>query len=58
MTGADRALREHLEREHGRNWREIEGLPLAAVHRFEHVEQEMGLIELGHRHADAESPVS
>lgn len=49
-------LREHLERQHGRQSRELDGLPLDAVHRFEHLEQEMGLIELAHRHDEAGSP--
>ncbi|WP_369133892.1 hypothetical protein [Modestobacter sp. I12A-02662] len=46
-------LRDHLIREHGRTERELVGLDLEDLHRFEHVEQELGLIELGHRHADA-----
>ncbi len=46
-------LREHLERDHGRDRCEIERLPLAAVHRFQHVEQAMGLIELDHRDDEA-----
>jgi hypothetical protein len=45
-------LRDHLIREHGRTARELEGMDLEDLHRFEHVEQELGLIELGHRHAD------
>ena len=48
-------LREHLEHDHGRQWCDIERLPLAAVHRFEHLEQAMGLIELDHRHDEAEA---
>jgi hypothetical protein len=43
-------LREHLLRDHGRSEREIEGLPLADLLRFEHVEQAMGLNHLGHHH--------
>jgi hypothetical protein len=48
----DGRLLDHLIREHGRTARELEGLDLEHLHRFEHVEQELGLIELGHRHAD------
>jgi hypothetical protein len=46
----DNRLRRHLAHEHGRTGREIAGLPAADLHRFEHVEQSMGLITLGHRH--------
>ncbi|WP_222263202.1 hypothetical protein [Modestobacter marinus] len=46
-------LRDHLIREHGRTERELQGMDLEDLHRFEHVEQELGLIELSHRHADA-----
>jgi hypothetical protein len=41
----------HLLREHRRTLPELEGLPLADLHRFEHVEHELGLIPLSHRHA-------
>jgi hypothetical protein len=41
----------HLLSEHGRTLPELTGLPLADLHRFEHVEHELGLIPLGHRHA-------
>jgi hypothetical protein len=44
-------LRSHLLREHGRTGRDIAGLPLAHLHRFEHVELAMGLISLRHRHS-------
>jgi hypothetical protein len=37
-------------RDHGRTRREINGLPLADLHRFEHVEQAMGLNDLSHQH--------
>jgi hypothetical protein len=51
-------LREHLLRDHGRTAQEIDGLPLADLHRFEHVEQEMGLNDLSHRYlADGADPV-
>jgi hypothetical protein len=43
-------LRTHLLCEHARIGREIDGLPLGDLHRFEHVEQAMGLISLAHRH--------
>jgi hypothetical protein len=43
-------LHDHLLRDHGRTGREIDGLPLADLHRFEHVEQAMGLNDLSHRH--------
>ena len=43
-------LRDHMLHEHGRTGREINGLPLADLHHFEHVEQAMGLNDLGHRH--------
>jgi hypothetical protein len=49
-------LRRHLLRQHGRTAREIDGLPLADFHRFEHVEQAMGLIPLAHRHPGEEWP--
>jgi hypothetical protein len=44
-------LREHMLREHGRTARETDGLPLEDLHRFEHVEQAMGLNDLRHQHA-------
>jgi hypothetical protein len=43
-------LRDHMLRHHGRTERDINGLPLADLHRFEHVEQAMGLNDLGHQH--------
>ena len=43
-------VRDHLMRHHRRSAREIDELPLEALHRFEHVEQAMGLIELDHVH--------
>jgi hypothetical protein len=46
-------LHDHLVHEHGRSGREIDGLPLADLHRFEHVEQALGLITLAHRHGRA-----
>jgi hypothetical protein len=43
-------LNDHMLRHHGRTERELNGLPLAELHRFEHVEQSMGLNDLGHQH--------
>lgn len=54
----DHLLRDHLLREHGRTAGELDGLPVAYLHHFEHVEQAMGLTELGHRHADRGQPGS
>ena len=46
-------LRDHLVSEHGREFRDLAGLPLAGVHRLEHVEDELGLLHLHHGHARA-----
>jgi hypothetical protein len=43
-------LRDHMLHEHARTGQEISGLPLADLHRFEHVEQAMGLNDLSHQH--------
>jgi hypothetical protein len=43
-------LHHHLVHDHGREDRELDGLPLAGVHRLEHLEHEMGLLDLRHRH--------
>jgi hypothetical protein len=43
-------LHDHLLRDHGRTEPELNGLPLADLHRFEHVEQAMGLNRLNHQH--------
>jgi hypothetical protein len=43
-------LHDHMVREHGRTGPELDGLPLADLHHFEHVEQAMGLTDLGHHH--------
>ena len=45
-------LHHHLLHEHGRDGREINGLPLADLHHFEHVEQAMGLNDLRHQHPE------
>jgi hypothetical protein len=50
-AAASSRLVDHVLREHGRTGRETDGLPLADLHRFEHVEQAMGLIELSHDHS-------
>jgi hypothetical protein len=47
---ADSWLYEHMLRDHGRTGRETDGLPLEDLHRFEHVEQAMGMTDLSHRH--------
>ncbi len=44
-------LHDHMLHEHGRPGREINGLPLADLHHFEHVEQAMGLNDLRHQHS-------
>ncbi|WP_222267270.1 hypothetical protein [Modestobacter marinus] len=43
-------LHDHLLHDHGHTEGELEGLPLADLHRLEHVEHEMGLHHLSHRH--------
>ena len=43
-------LHDHLVRDHGRTGRELDRLPLADLHRFEHVEQAMGMNDLRHQH--------
>ncbi len=45
---------DHLIHQHGRTRRELDGLPLAALHRLEHVEQALDLIALDHQHVDDE----
>ena len=50
-AAAGSRLRDHLLGDHGRGGREIDGLPLADLHRFEHVEQAMGLNDLSHCHS-------
>jgi hypothetical protein len=49
-------LHQHMLHDHGRTARETDGLPLESLHRFEHVEQAMGLTHLGHQHAAAPNP--
>ena len=44
-------LHEHMRRERGRTGAETHGLPLEGRHHFEHVEQALGLTDLGHHHA-------
>jgi hypothetical protein len=43
-------LHDHMLRDHHRTGREINGLPLADLLQFEHVEQTMGLNDLSHQH--------
>ena len=43
-------LRDHLLHDHGRTEEELAGMPLADLHRFEHLEAEMGLTQLSHHH--------
>jgi hypothetical protein len=43
-------LRDHMLRDHGRTETEVHRLPLADLHRFEHVEQALGLNGLSHQH--------
>jgi hypothetical protein len=40
----------HLVHDHRRTARDIDGLPLDEVHRFEHVEDDLGLLHLDHWH--------
>jgi hypothetical protein len=49
-------LHDHLVDDHGRTFQELVGLPLAAVHRFEHLEQALGLVSLDHVHGDRREP--
>jgi hypothetical protein len=51
-------LHEHLLRDHGRTEEELAGLPLADLHRFEHVEHELGLHQLSHHHPAPLAPRS
>ena len=44
------SVRHHLVHDHRRAWRDIDGLPVDEVHRFEHVEQALGLVHLDHWH--------
>ena len=44
----------HMLHHHGRTRRDLDGLPLAVLHRLEHVEQVLDLIALDHRHSDEE----
>jgi hypothetical protein len=50
------SLRDHMLHDHGRTEQELDGLPLADLHRFEHVEQGMGLNDLGHHHPAEDAP--
>src|SRR4051794_9181597 len=46
-------LHDHMLRFHGRTGWDLNGLPLADLHHFEHVEQTMGLNDLSHQHPAA-----
>jgi hypothetical protein len=45
------SVHSHLVHDHRRAWPDIEGLPADDVHRFEHVEQDLGLLHLDHWHS-------
>lgn len=49
--GSSTWLHQHLVRDHGRAPHELAGVPLEDVHRLEHVDQVLSLLQLGHRHA-------
>ena len=55
-AGGGIGLRDHLLRDHGRSEWEVDGLPLEDLHRFEHVEQAMGLNDLSHGHSADGAP--
>jgi hypothetical protein len=50
--GADPAgrLHHHLEHGHRRSAHELRGGPLQAIHRLEHIDDELGLLTLDHTH--------
>ena len=50
LAGRNSRLHDHMLHEHGRSGRELNDLPLADLHHFEHVEQAMGLNDLSHQH--------
>jgi hypothetical protein len=50
LAARSSGLRDHLLHDHGRTEEEIAGLPLAELHRFEHVEHALGLHTLSHQH--------
>ncbi len=54
-AAGDITLRDHLINDHQRSEPGIDGLTLEDLHRFEHVEQAMGLNDLGHRHSADEA---
>jgi hypothetical protein len=45
------SLHDHLVCDHRRSASELDGLPLEALHRFEHTEQELNLVQLDHVHS-------
>jgi hypothetical protein len=50
QTEEQGGLHAHLLHDHGRTGAELDGLPLAELHRLEHVEHAMGLHVLSHQH--------
>ena len=44
-------LLSHLIHDHGRAGHEIAGIPLAHLHELEHLEDNLGLLDLQHQHA-------
>jgi hypothetical protein len=44
------SVHSHLLHEHRRASRDLDGLPLDEMHRFEHVEADLGLLDLDHWH--------
>ena len=44
-------LLSHLIHEHGRAGYDIVGIPLAHLHELEHLEDNLGLLELHHEHS-------
>jgi hypothetical protein len=50
LASAATWLRDHLLHDHGRTAHELDGVPLPAMHRLEHLEQTMSLVHLGHHH--------
>jgi hypothetical protein len=44
------SVHSHLVHDHCRTSWDIDGLPLDEVHRFEHVEDDFGLLHLDHWH--------
>jgi hypothetical protein len=45
------SLHDHLLRDHHRSVPDLDGLPIDALHRFEHTEHDLNLIKLDHAHS-------